>query len=68
MKIGIITVEDLNDKKAWSGIVYKMYKQLCTLYGQENISHLRTHIDFWGKVYFFYTVVLHICSVKAGSI
>lgn len=53
MKIGIITVEDLNDKKAWSGIVYKMYKQLCTLYGQENISHLRTHIDFWGKVYFF---------------
>lgn len=51
MKIGIITVEDLNNKKAWSGIVYKVYDELCTRYGKENIVHCQTRIDFPGKIY-----------------
>lgn len=53
MKIGIITVEDLNDKKAWSGIIYKMYRQLCNLYGEENIIHLHTKVDWIGQFYIF---------------
>lgn len=61
MKIGIITVEDLNDKKAWSGIIYKIYRQLCSLYGEENIVHLHTKVDWIGRFYIFiYKCIAHI--------
>ena len=59
MKIGIITVEDLNDKKAWSGIIYKIGS--CAVYMERKISYI--YIQRWiGLVdsIFLYISVSHI--------
>lgn len=45
MKIGIITSGNPKDRKAWSGTLYKMYKKLCDIYGEDNVIHLQTHMD-----------------------
>jgi len=56
MKIGVITVEDLKDKKAWSGIIYRIYNSLSHVYGCENIMQISTSIGVIGRVY--------VCFIK----
>ena len=66
MKIGIVTIENLENKKAWSGIIYHTYQELCNRYGKDNIIHVSTYEDRLEKNYWFiYRLIARLCGKRA---
>lgn len=66
MKIGIITIENIEDKNAWSGIIYNTYRELCNRYGKENIIHVPTYEDRLEKCYWLiYSIIARLCGKRA---
>ena len=67
MRIGIITIEDVHDKKAWSGIVYNIYHELCYRYGKENVVHISTRKTILERLYMFIQrIIAKLCRRQAS--
>jgi glycosyltransferase involved in cell wall biosynthesis len=58
MKIAVLTIDNPTDKRAWSGILSKLFKELQTKYGQGNVYNIGPLRSFGVK--FFLSVFNYI--------
>lgn len=65
MKIGFLTRDSVRDKKAWSGLIYKLYVTLESIYGNSNIVPIQTKLSVGVKLYvLLFKVMAKICHKR----